>query len=376
MAKQRVKVTEEMISRSERMGLPSPYRKWVPDRDKWRIQTAEYVERVGGRDVRIEWDPHERIVPMSAAEKAEHCPDDRMREVAAERAAAVAEDQRLGRMADEWLSHMKAEQRAATETAKESWERTAAELQRRAATAVCDIETNPRPKCCSDEQEAVCEWGLAGAIGLTQAQRVNMRPDKCPRTLRQIELRREKGQSERMAVRARAAGVPELYIERFLSGDEPQRRPAFVAAQKFRDSPEAKILLLLGTNQAGKSYAASRLLWWQDSGLFVTHSALRMAIMPGDKTELERRAFGVKFLVLDNIENNMSPALRQRYEEYVIHCTDNDFRLVMTSTMDPETFMQAMKTPGAETGPAFARLTLGIGKRTVMMVECPAWGGE
>lgn len=365
---QRVKVTEEMISRSERQGLPSPYRRWVVDNGKWRVFTALYVEVVAGRTVRTEWDPHERIVPMTPEEKAEHCPDVRAAEIA-------QESPQLARMADEWLAHMKAEQRAATETAKQRWERTAAELQRRASTAACGIETTDKPRCCTDEQEAVCEWGLNGATDLTLAQRLNMRPEKCPRTLLQIEKRREKGQAERFADRARAAGMPELYIERFASGVEPQRRPAFVAAQRFRDSPTAKILLLLGTNQAGKSFAASRLLWWQESGLFVTHSALRLAIMPGDESGLERRCFATPFLVLDNIESSMSVALRQRYEELVIHFKDNRKKLVITSSMDPEHFLRCMKPEGAETGPAYARLNLAIADGSAMMVECPAWAG-
>jgi len=317
----------------------------------------------------VEWDPHDRRVPMTKDEQDEHCPGTRQAE------PEPAEDPEVARRADEWLAHMKAEQRAAIETAKQSWERTAAELQRRASTAACGIETTDKPQCCTDEQEARCEWGLNGATDLTLAQRLNMRPEKCPRTLLQIEKRREKGQAERFADRARAAGMPELYIERFTSGIEPQRRPAFVAAQRFRDSPTAKILLLLGTNQAGKSFAASRLLWWQDSGLFVTHSALRLAIMPGDETGLERRCFSVPFLVLDNIESSMSVALRQRYEELVIHFKDNRKKLVMTSSMDPEHFLRCMKPEGAETGPAYARLNLAIADGSAMMVECPAWAG-
>lgn len=365
---QRVKVTSEMIERSEGYHGFSPYQKWIPKDGTWIVQTATYVERVGGRDVRIEWDQNERRIPMTPAETAEHCPQERARQVA-------EESPHLARMADEWAEHMKAEQRAGTEAAKEHWGRIAEEAQRRADTAACRVETNPHPVACTDEQEAVCQWGLAGKNDLTLAQRLNIRPTKCPRTLLQIEKRREVGQAERFALRARAAGIPELYIERFKSGEEPQRRPAFVAAQKFRDNPDAKILLLLGTNQAGKSFAASRLLWWQESGLFLTHTALRLAIMPGDETGLERKALSVPFLVLDNVESSMSVALRQRYEEYVIYFRDNNKRLVITSSMGPEHFLSCMKPEGAETGPAYARLTLGIAGKSVMMVECPAWAG-
>lgn len=376
MAKtQEVRVTPAMLQASDPT-LPSPFIRWIPDGNRMRVQTATRVQMAAGRVVR--WlDAEEHSRPLTREEAAV---------LLFQQPSAIEEDGERARLeaqaearAQEWWDAQAEQRRLDNERltgfTREIAERAAAESARRLDTAACGIERCDNPQPCTDEQEARCEWSIGvAAMTMTAAQRFANRAAGCPRKAAHIQRLRQETNLEVLAARGRAARIPAEYLDAFAAPDyKPQLRPAYRAARDFTANRAQQFLVLLGTNQCGKTFAACRWLWNQENGLFVSHYDLDLAMRPGDETGLERRSHNAAALVLDNVESSLSEALRRRIEGLIVRFKQEGRRMVITSSMGQAEFMAAMKPAGAETGPAFARLTNGIAQGAVSMVECPSW---
>lgn len=378
MAKiQEVRVTQAMLQASDPT-MPSPFVRWIPDGERMRIQTATRVEMAAGRVLRwLDAEEHTRPLTREEAETMRFQRPEAM-ESEGEAARCMAQTQAEARAQEWWDAQQEVRRRdneRLTEFTKGIGERAAAESARRLQTAGCGIERCENPQPCTDEQEAVCEWSIGvAALTMTAAQRFANRSGGCPRKAAHIQRLRTEVSPEVLVARGRAARIPAEYLDAFAAPEyKPQLRPAYKAAREFTANKAQQFLILLGTNQCGKTFAACRWLWNQEGGLFLSHYDLDLAMRPGDETSLERRSHNAAALVLDNVESSLSEALRRRIEGLIVRFKQEGRRMVITSSMGQPDFMAAMKPPGADAGPAYSRLANGIAQGTVSMIECPAW---
>lgn len=244
--------------------------------------------------------------------------------------------------------------------------------EKRSLTVVCGcIEDPANAKPCSDEEESSCTYGPTLISSLTDRfERTRHRPAGCPR--RVAYLAKRSLSTDEMRGRCVKRRIPADITQRLCGPRELiEERPALLKAREFPNSNKT-FLVLSGTNQAGKSFAAgSWLASLGKGGLFVTQFDIKCAIMPDPENkayDLIRTAQEASALVIDNVEASISDAVKEVIEGLVIKFHGAARKVAFTTSLDIADFMNLWRNPRTETGPVFERLM-----KYGMFAEVPGW---
>lgn len=253
-----------------------------------------------------------------------------------------------------------------SETVKEdvlsTLDKMAEEMARVEASIACGAHQNPDAKPCTLEQEGSCQWfRVKPNEGASLMRRTKLRPAGCPRLIAYEQDPRHPG---RIAERVKAAAdkrIPANIRERLIVEGRKDRRPALDAVRAWHPTSKP-YLVLSASNQAGKTFSACAWLEAMDSGVFLDAEELWEAIKPGpdDRPEVvaRRRARAAKYVVLDNVESHLTNALRAEVDALVRYVGDKGGRMVITTSMPGQRFLDALLMPDAETGAARRRIEL------------------
>lgn len=242
----------------------------------------------------------------------------------------------------------------------------------REATIACgcmEDATNARP--CTDTQELACQAGPPWMVEeASLLKRLRGRPDACPRKRAWIASRtQDPGILQSRCVTYR---IPEDCRKLIVgSKDGIQERPALSTVRQWAAGDKA-FLVLCASNQTGKTFAACRWLASRGTGgLFVTQKDLELAMTPDPTNKaisLYRSAYEAPALVIDNIESDVSDAMKRHLEALIVKIHAAGRRCILTTSLSAEDFMAMWVADGAKTGPAYERIL-----RYGVRVEVPTW---